>query len=55
MLLEEQRYLHEDLERLESGISERIAEDPKHVQILKNLLPLCLNIIHSHLGRYETV
>jgi len=31
MLLEEQRFLHEDLERLEQGISDRIAEDPRHV------------------------
>ncbi|RDW78283.1 C2H2 and C2HC zinc finger-1 [Coleophoma crateriformis] len=32
MLLEEQRYLHEDLERLEQGISDRVAEDPKHIR-----------------------
>ena len=32
MLLEEQRFLHEDLERLEQGISDRIAEDPRHVR-----------------------
>jgi hypothetical protein len=31
MLLEEQRFLHEDLERLEQGISDRGAEDPRHV------------------------
>ena len=31
MLLEEQRFLHEDLERLEQGISDRVAEDPRHV------------------------
>ena len=30
MLLEETRFIHEDLERLEAGISDRIAEDPKH-------------------------
>lgn len=29
MILEEQRFLHEDLERLEQGISDRVAEDPK--------------------------
>ena len=31
MLLEEQRFLHEDLERLEQAISDRVLEDPKHV------------------------
>jgi hypothetical protein len=30
MILEEQRFLHEDLERLEQGISDRVAEDPRH-------------------------
>lgn len=32
MLLEEQRFLHEDLERLEQGISDRVAEEPKHIR-----------------------
>ncbi|KAG7112497.1 Pre-mRNA-splicing factor sap61 like protein [Verticillium longisporum] len=32
MVLEEQRYIHEDLERLEQGISERIDEEPKHIR-----------------------
>jgi hypothetical protein len=31
LVLEEQRYIHEDLERLEQGIADRIHEDPKHV------------------------
>lgn len=31
MILEEQRSIHEDLERLEQGISDRVIEDPKHV------------------------
>lgn len=31
MLLEDQRFLHEDLERLEQGISDRVLEDPRHV------------------------
>lgn len=31
LVLEEQRYIHEDLERLEQGIADRIREDPKHV------------------------
>ncbi|TAQ87218.1 hypothetical protein B7494_g4475 [Chlorociboria aeruginascens] len=32
MILEEQRFLHEDLERLEQGISDRVGEDPRHVR-----------------------
>ncbi|KAI9822656.1 MAG: hypothetical protein M1827_000375 [Pycnora praestabilis] len=32
MLLEEQRFLHEDLERLEQGISDRAAEDPRQIR-----------------------
>ncbi|KAK3942511.1 hypothetical protein QBC46DRAFT_447709 [Diplogelasinospora grovesii] len=32
MLLEEQRFIHEDLERLEQGISERMSEEPKHIR-----------------------
>ena len=31
MLIEDQRFLHEDLERLEQGISDRITEDPRNV------------------------
>ncbi len=31
LVLEEQRYIHEDLERLEQGIADRIRDDPKHV------------------------
>ncbi|TDZ65221.1 Pre-mRNA-splicing factor sap61 [Colletotrichum trifolii] len=31
-ILEEQRYLHEDLERLEQGIADRIADEPKHIR-----------------------
>ncbi len=37
MLLEEQRFLHEDLERLEQGISDRVAEDPRHVCIISEI------------------
>src|SRR5271168_4671584 len=37
MILEEQRFLHEDLERLEQGISERVAEEPRHVSSWSNL------------------
>ncbi len=32
MLLEDQRYIHEDLERLEQGIADRMSEEPKHVR-----------------------
>ncbi|RAL62933.1 hypothetical protein DID88_004774 [Monilinia fructigena] len=32
MILEEQRFLHEDLERLEQGIADRVVEDPKQVR-----------------------
>lgn len=32
LILEEQRYIHEDLERLEQGIADRIHDDPKHIR-----------------------
>lgn len=31
LVLEEQRYIHEDLERLEQGIADRIRDEPRHV------------------------
>jgi hypothetical protein len=31
MLVEDQRYVHEDLERLEQGIADRMGDEPKHV------------------------
>jgi hypothetical protein len=31
MFIEDQRFIHEDLERLEQGISDRLAEDPRNV------------------------
>ena len=37
MLFEDQRFLHEDLERLEQGISDRVAEDPRHVNMPSTL------------------
>lgn len=43
LVLEEQRYIHEDLERLEQGIADRIREDPKHV----SSLPTCGFILRS--------
>jgi hypothetical protein len=33
MLLEDQRYLHEDLERLEQAIADRVAEEPRNVSL----------------------
>ncbi|KIX05401.1 uncharacterized protein Z518_06273 [Rhinocladiella mackenziei CBS 650.93] len=32
MLLEDQRFLHEDLERLEQGITDRVAEEPRNIK-----------------------
>ncbi|KAL1990014.1 hypothetical protein VTN49DRAFT_7211 [Thermomyces lanuginosus] len=32
MVLEDQRLLHEDLERLEQGIAERVAEEPRNIR-----------------------
>ncbi|KAM0433927.1 hypothetical protein ACHAPT_003871 [Fusarium lateritium] len=32
LVLEEQRYIHEDLERLEQGIADRIRDEPKHIR-----------------------
>ncbi|RMD40586.1 hypothetical protein DV735_g4525, partial [Chaetothyriales sp. CBS 134920] len=32
MLVEDQRFLHEDLERLEQAIAERVAEEPKNIK-----------------------
>jgi hypothetical protein len=33
MLLEDQRYLHEDLERLEQAVADRVAEEPRNVSL----------------------
>lgn len=32
MILEEQRFIHEDLERLEQGISDRVSEEPRQIR-----------------------
>lgn len=32
LVLEEQRYIHEDLERIEQAIADRIADEPKHIR-----------------------
>jgi hypothetical protein len=39
LVLEEQRYIHEDLERLEQGIADRIRDEPKHVSLLNPNVP----------------
>ena len=31
MIIEDQRFVHEDLERLEQAISDRLIEDPRNV------------------------
>lgn len=36
MIIEDQRLAHEDLERLEQGISDRLAEDPRNVSLAKS-------------------
>ena len=38
MLYEDLRTIHEDVERLENAIADRVLEDPKHVSILTTLL-----------------
>ncbi|KAK0383679.1 hypothetical protein NLU13_9590 [Sarocladium strictum] len=32
LVLEEQRYIHEDLERIEQAIADRIADEPRHIR-----------------------
>lgn len=44
MLLEETRFLHEDLERLEQGISDRLADEPKHASINHHLHATLLSL-----------
>jgi splicing factor 3A subunit 3 len=33
MILEEQRALHEEIERLENAVADRLMEDPKNVSV----------------------
>jgi hypothetical protein len=47
MLLEDQRFLHEDLERLEQAIAERVGEDPKNVRTPEHLAQLALTVSRS--------
>lgn len=53
MLIEDQRFIHEDLERLEQGIADRIAEEPKNVRETASLRRLVANRsqIRDHLKR----
>lgn len=55
MIIEDQRFIHEDLERLEQGISDRLAEDPRNVSNLTNdrdfLLIQYVNKIKDRLNR----
>ncbi|CBY01634.1 predicted protein [Plenodomus lingam JN3] len=44
MLLEDQRHLHEDLERLEDAAAERLLEDPPHVSTALS----CRIAFHQH-------
>lgn len=41
LVLEEQRYIHEDLERLEQGIADRMLEEPKQVRFLLAQCYIC--------------
>lgn len=36
MIIEDQRFIHEDLERLEQGISDRVADEPRNVSPLSS-------------------
>lgn len=38
MLLEDQRFIHEDLERLEQAIADRVAEKPANVSVGRGAL-----------------
>ncbi|KAK2748537.1 hypothetical protein FQN57_000671 [Myotisia sp. PD_48] len=54
MLLEDQRFIHEDLERLEQGISDRVAEEPRNVRerlIRDHQVAGFLNRIHEQSQR----
>jgi hypothetical protein len=51
MLLEDQRFIHEDLERLEQGIADRVAEEPRNVSLppsrrSQSYVPLTRLFIH---------
>jgi splicing factor 3A subunit 3 len=51
MILEEQRFLHEDLERLEQGIADRVVEEPKHVsRLIQKLFVGLLLIQHRYMS-----
>jgi hypothetical protein len=50
MILDEQRTLHEEVERLEQAIAERVIEEPNHV----SLAPL-YQLARLTFGRFEIV
>lgn len=54
MLLEDQRFIHEDLERLEQAIAERVAEEPRNVN-LAHSVPLRDDLFFANdvSARYE--
>ncbi|RCI09391.1 hypothetical protein L249_3725 [Ophiocordyceps polyrhachis-furcata BCC 54312] len=58
-ILEDERYIHEDLERLEQGIADRVRDDPNHIrnrlnrdhevaQLLKQMQLQLQHLISSH-------
>lgn len=53
MLIEDQRFIHEDLERLEQGIADRVAEEPRNVSIALSVMRLPL--LNGELDRIATV
>jgi hypothetical protein len=52
MVLEEQRFIHEDLERLEQGIADRVAEEPRNVSHLFNYFQFFKYMLTLLLFRY---
>lgn len=54
MLVEDQRFLHEDLERLEQAISDRVLDDPKNVRRLCIFTLTTANITRSASGSRAT-
>lgn len=51
MLLEDQRFIHEDLERLEQAVADRVAEVPRNVSVLTDGLPHMLTKYSQIRGR----
>jgi len=51
MLVEDQRFLHEDLERLEQGVTDRVAEDPRNVR--SNQAQACEPVANIYLDQRQ--